>query len=140
MIVENDHRLGLYNGDIGVVLPNQPHVDAEHDANALLRVWFVGEDGKFKHFLSGQLPTHETVYAMTTHKSQGSEFERVILCMPAPETDAQRSLLSKELFYTGVTRAKQSFVLMSEPSAIHHAVNQRCIRASGLAERLLKTP
>ncbi|MCY7293963.1 exodeoxyribonuclease V subunit alpha [Alteromonas sp. a30] len=136
MIVENDHRLGLYNGDIGVVLPNQSTSGEQSDANALLRVWFVGEDGKFTHFLSGQLPKHETVYAMTTHKSQGSEFKRVILCMPSPETEAQRSLLSRELFYTGVTRAKQSFVLISEPSAIHHAVKQRCIRASGLAERL----
>ena len=168
MIVENDHRLGLFNGDIGVVLPS--HVspnkaasampDTAHEANhstaqesvqqsaqyvnqqnepqtdTLLRVWFVQSDGTYQHFLSGQLPKHETVYAMTTHKSQGSEFKRVVLCMPPPETEAQRSLLSRELLYTGVTRAKSSFVLMANYKGIDHAVKQRCIRASGLVERL----
>lgn len=165
MIVENDHRLGLYNGDIGVVLPNMPtkmpanatvNTSANVPANAsaqtpqtpqtnmdqnesLLRVWFIQSDGTYQHFLSGQLPKHETVYAMTTHKSQGSEFKRVVLCMPAPETDSQRSLLSRELLYTGVTRAKSSFVLMAEYKGIDHAVKQRCIRASGLVERLIKS-
>lgn len=136
MIVENDHRLGLFNGDIGVVLPNLlANTKALPNYN-LLRVWFRRADGTFKHFLSGQLPKHETVYAMTTHKSQGSEFDKVILCMPGPETEQQKSLLSRELFYTGVTRAKKEFVLMAEKTAINHAVNRRCLRASGLTERL----
>lgn len=137
MIVENDHRLGLYNGDIGVVLPNHlQNEEIDAASETLLRVWFVKSDGGYQHFLSGQLPKHETVYAMTTHKSQGSEFDKVILCMPAPETSQQKSLLSRELFYTGVTRAKKEFVLFADNRAIYHAVNNLCVRASGLAERL----
>ncbi|UAA40495.1 exodeoxyribonuclease V subunit alpha [Paraneptunicella aestuarii] len=132
MIVENDHRLGLFNGDIGVVLPEM-HRTSD---SGLVKVWFVRADGGYQHFLSGQLPRHETVYAMTTHKSQGSEFDKVLLCMPAPESEQQRALLSRELFYTGVTRAKKQCVLLADKSAIYHAVNRRCIRASGIVDRL----
>lgn len=137
MIIENDHRLGLFNGDIGVVLPEiKRETDASLLSSGLVKVWFVRADGGYQHFLSGQLPRHETVYAMTTHKSQGSEFDRVLLCMPAPESEQQRALLSRELFYTGVTRAKKEFVLLADKNAIYHAVNRRCIRASGIVNRL----
>jgi|GEM_PF-658112 len=154
MITENDHRLGLYNGDIGVVLPAlaAPSDSPEEQVApaSLMRVWFpatskstgnsenseIGDNGGFQYFLTGQLPRHDTVYAMTTHKSQGSEFAHVVLCMPEPRSEQQKHLLNRELFYTGITRAKQKVSVFASPGAVSHAVSEQCERASGLMERL----
>jgi exodeoxyribonuclease V alpha subunit len=83
------------------------------------------------------LPPHETVYAMTIHKSQGSEFDHVYLCLPRVETRSQGRLLSRELLYTGLTRSKKTFSLFSDEPALAICLQRQCKRGSGLAERLL---
>jgi len=123
MISRNDYQVGLYNGDIGIAIT---------DDEGVLRVWFEQADGTCRGILPSRLPEHETVYAMTVHKSQGSEFEDVLLLLP-PELSP---LLTRELLYTGVTRAKQAFSLYSTQGALQHAISQRTERASGLANRL----
>ncbi|WP_428036322.1 exodeoxyribonuclease V subunit alpha [Amphritea sp.] len=123
MITRNDYQLGLYNGDIGIAAP---------DDKGKLRVWFELADGEIKGFLPGRLPDHETVYAMTVHKSQGSEFERVVMILPAEDSP----LLTRELIYTGITRAKAKFVLHATPHALIKGSHRRTERASGLSWRL----
>ncbi|WP_432473981.1 exodeoxyribonuclease V subunit alpha [Amphritea sp. HPY] len=123
MISRNDYQLGLYNGDIGIAIADQ---------SGELRVWFEQPDGSARGILPSRLPEHETVYAMTVHKSQGSEFEQVIMLLP-PE---HNPLLTRELIYTGVTRAKQNFILYTTTSALQQAVAKRTERASGLAQWL----
>ena len=88
--------------------------------------------------LPSRLPPHETVYAMTIHKSQGSEFDHVYLCLPRIETRSQARLLSRELLYTGLTRAKKSFTLYSDEQALSISISRRCRRGSGLAKRLIR--
>lgn len=123
MISRNDYQLGLYNGDIGIAIADQ---------NDELRVWFEQPDGSARGILPSRLPEHETVYAMTVHKSQGSEFEQVIMLLP-PE---HSPLLTRELIYTGVTRAKKNFILYTTTSALQQSVAKRTERASGLAQWL----
>ncbi|WP_296063104.1 exodeoxyribonuclease V subunit alpha [uncultured Amphritea sp.] len=123
MITRNDYQLGLYNGDIGITVA---------DSDGKLRVWFELPDGSMKGVLPGRLPEHETVYAMTVHKSQGSEFEKVVMILPAEESP----LLTRELIYTGITRAKAMFVLHATTDALIKGSLRRTERASGLSWRL----
>ena len=88
-------------------------------------------------FLPSRLPSLETLYAMTIHKSQGSEFESVYLCLPPITANNQGRGLNRELIYTGLTRAKKYFMLFGEGKALSLALEQQCVRGSGLAERLL---
>ncbi|SEQ40130.1 DNA helicase/exodeoxyribonuclease V, alpha subunit [Amphritea atlantica] len=127
MISRNDYQLGLYNGDIGITVA---------DPDGKLRVWFELPDGSMKGVLPGRLPKHETVYAMTVHKSQGSEFETVVMILPAEETP----LLTRELIYTGITRAKAKFVLHATTDALMKGSHRRTERASGLSWRLWRSP
>ncbi len=127
MIVQNDHQLGLYNGDIGIVQPDQ---------DGRVRVWFEDPhhpDG-VRGVLPSRLPGHETVFAMTVHKSQGSEFARVLMILP-PEDGP---LMTRELVYTGVTRAKQRLELYARLSSLKGATSRRTERASGLGAKLWK--
>jgi len=130
MLNQNDHSLGLYNGDIGIVLQ-------EPEQSLLYKVWFVTAQGTLRGVLPSRLPPHETVYAMTIHKSQGSEFDHVYLCLPRVETRSQGRLLSQELLYTGLTRSKKTFSLFSDERALAICLQRQCKRGSGLAERLL---
>ena len=93
LISRNDHGLGLYNGDLGLTIS-----DGER-----LRVWFEMPDGQLRGFLPSRLPEHETAWAMTVHKSQGSEFAHTLLVLP----ESPVPVLTRELIYTGITRAKQ---------------------------------
>lgn len=128
MITRNDHGLGLYNGDIGIVImdhkvtPDQPH----------LRVYFEMPDGSIRSVLPSRLPAHETVYAMTIHKSQGSEFADTLMVLPADFSP----ILTRELIYTGVTRAKEKLHLFAQQEVVNRAVRLRTERASGLAQLL----
>jgi exodeoxyribonuclease V alpha subunit len=131
MLKQNDHSLGLFNGDIGIVMP-------DGQKEGLVKVWFVTEQGTLRGVLPSRLPPHETVYAMTIHKSQGSEFDHVYLCLPRIETRSQARLLSRELLYTGLTRAKKSFTLYSDEQALSISISRRCRRGSGLAKRLIR--
>lgn len=126
MITRNDYNLRLFNGDIGITLPDP-------DKNGELRVFFQGEDGVLKEFFHLSLPEHETVFAMTVHKSQGSEFEKVLLILP----DVESPVLTRELIYTGITRAKKGIEIWGNENVFRSAIS-RCIdRSSGLREELL---
>ncbi|WP_068828966.1 exodeoxyribonuclease V subunit alpha [Pseudomonas sp. BMS12] len=121
MVRQNDYALGLFNGDIGLCLAG------EHG----LRVFFEGEDG-FRAFAPARLPSHDSAFAMTVHKSQGSEFSEVLLALP----ESPSPLLTRALFYTGITRAKHQVEIWGLPARLSEAVNTKAERAAGLAERL----
>jgi len=125
MVRQNDYALGLFNGDIGLCLAG------EHG----LRVYFEGEDG-FRAFAPARLPSHDSAFAMTVHKSQGSEFSEVLLALP----ESPSPLLTRALFYTGITRAKHKVEIWGLPARLADAVNTRAERAAGLAERLSIAP
>ena len=128
MIISNDHSQQLFNGDIGIVLP-----PLEGDSQlAQNRVYFKMADGTIKSFLPSRLPEHETVYAMTIHKSQGSEFNDVVLAIPPKWTP----LLTKELVYTGITRAKKSVEIFANVGILQKAALTKTQRFSGLAQAL----
>ena len=124
MVTRNDYRLRLFNGDVGVTLP------AEGDAP--VKIAFVAGDGQIRHVAPSQLPDHEIPYAMTVHKAQGSEFEEVLLILP----DADNPLLSRELIYTAITRARRRVLIRAREAVWLAALARRERRASGLAERL----
>jgi exodeoxyribonuclease V alpha subunit len=130
MVTRNDYSLGLMNGDVGIVLPvNDDRVSDKR----CLRVVFPVADGGLKKVLPSRLSDVETVYAMTVHKSQGSEFEHTALVLP----EAMNPVLTRELVYTGITRAKSWFTLVSPGMDIlEQAVQRRTHRASGLGELL----
>ncbi|MWV10957.1 exodeoxyribonuclease V subunit alpha [Pseudomonas sp. R-28-1W-6] len=121
MVRQNDYALGLFNGDIGLCL------HGEHG----LRVYFEGEDG-YRAFAPARLPSHDSAFAMTVHKSQGSEFSEVLLALP----ELPSPLLTRALFYTGITRAKHKVEIWGLPARLSEAVNTKAERAAGLAERL----
>ncbi|MCF4994274.1 exodeoxyribonuclease V subunit alpha [Pseudomonas syringae] len=129
LMTRNDYGLGLMNGDIGIALklPERDGVEGK----AVLRVAFPRNDGKggVRFVLPSRLNDVETVYAMTVHKSQGSEFAHTALILP----DALNPVLTKELIYTGITRAKHWFTLI-EPrvGVFEEAVQRKVKRLSGL--------
>jgi exodeoxyribonuclease V alpha subunit len=129
MLAKNDHSLGLFNGDVGIILPDptQP---------TLTKAWFLSPEQTLKGVLVSRLPEYDTVYAMTIHKSQGSEFNHIDLCLPEETSVQSGKLLSRELLYTGLTRAKQSFHLYSPSSLLHRCLQSECKRGSGLHLRL----
>ena len=125
LITRNDYNLRLFNGDMGIVLPDP-------GANDDLRVFFLATDGTLRKFHPFRLPEHETVYAMTVHKSQGSEFGKMLLLLPNRESP----VLTRELIYTSITRAKESVEIWGAENIFRTAVS-RCIeRTSGLRDAL----
>ena len=104
MVTRNDYTLGLMNGDVGIALPLPVPEDPQR---SLLRVAFEGSDGGIRWILPSRLPEVETVFAMTVHKSQGSEFGHAALLLP----EQASRVLTRELVYTGITRAKRWFTL-----------------------------
>lgn len=127
LMTRNDYGLGLMNGDIGIAL-RLPDAQA---ATPLLRVAFPRNDGLggVRFVLPSRLSEVETVYAMTVHKSQGSEFSHTVLVLP----DALNPVLTKELIYTGITRAKDCFSLIEPRQGIfEEAVRRKVKRISGL--------
>jgi exodeoxyribonuclease V alpha subunit len=126
LITRNHYPLGLFNGDIGVTLP-----DTE-DGDQQLAVFFAGENGRVRRFRPYQLPEHATVYAMTVHKSQGSEFDEVLLILP----DNDLPLLTRELIYTALTRARKKITIWATRSVIRKAIARKIERDSGLRDAL----
>jgi exodeoxyribonuclease V alpha subunit len=123
MVLRNDPLLGLYNGDIGICLPGS---DGE------LQVYFAEAGGGHRAVPPARLPAHETAFAMTVHKAQGSEFDSLLLLLP----DRASRVLKRELLYTAVTRARAR-VQISGPAAVLGAgVSARTVRHSGLRARL----
>ncbi|GAA0355220.1 hypothetical protein GCM10009092_19370 [Bowmanella denitrificans] len=123
MVSQNDYQVKLFNGDMGICLADQ---------DGLLKVWFMQADGELRAVLPSRVPAWQKLYAMTIHKSQGSEFEHALICLP----DGASSLVSRELLYTGVTRAKQKVSLFAPESQLKAALTSHCQRGSGLADRL----
>ncbi|MGB2742101.1 MAG: exodeoxyribonuclease V subunit alpha [Cognaticolwellia sp.] len=121
MISENDYRLGVYNGDIGLLWRN---------SHGHLMAVFENAQGGYDWILPSRLPKFETVYAMTIHKTQGSEFAHVAMVLPEQKDNR---LLSRELLYTGITRAKQRLSIASSQSVWQSGVSQQVKRHSGLA-------
>ncbi|WP_297573886.1 exodeoxyribonuclease V subunit alpha [uncultured Deefgea sp.] len=127
LVPQNLYDLALYNGDIGLTLM---------DDTGKLWVHFPASDGGTRKVAPARLPAVETAFAMTVHKSQGSEFAHVLLLLPSPN-DGSASVLSRELVYTAITRARQQVSLWGEESIITSASRKGITRQSGLAQRLL---
>lgn len=119
MISRNDSALGLFNGDIGIAL----------DRGQGLRVWFQMPDGSVKSFQPSRLPEHETAWAMTVHKSQGSEFNHAALILPTQLSP----VVTRELIYTAITRARQRLSLYTDERVLVQAIATRTERRSGLS-------
>jgi exodeoxyribonuclease V alpha subunit len=130
LITENSYRHGLFNGDIGLCWP---------DAEGILRVWFEGDGRGDPAHMAGprawhpaQLPAHESAFALTVHKAQGSEFSRILLALP--EHDAR--VISRELLYTGLSRGRAGIALWACEPVLRAAIARKTARWNGLAARL----
>jgi exodeoxyribonuclease V alpha subunit len=126
MVVSNDPLLHLYNGDIGLALPDP--------ADGILKACFPGDQtGTVPRWISlARLPSWEAAWAMTVHKSQGSEFERVMLVLPATIS----AVTTRELLYTGITRAREHVSLWATETLVRAAIEHRVERMSGLRDKL----
>ncbi|MEO6967264.1 MAG: exodeoxyribonuclease V subunit alpha [Rhodanobacteraceae bacterium] len=124
MVTANRAGPGLFNGDIGVVWP---------DADGNMKLWFEGNggDGALRVLSPAALPPHEGAFALTVHKAQGSEFERVALVL-----GNDSPVLTRELLYTGVTRARTGVVIYGDAALLRAGIARRTLRWNGLADRL----
>ena len=127
LVTRNDYGLGLFNGDVGV-LATDPDTGS-------LRAWFPYRDG-LRALHPARLPAHEPVFAMTVHKSQGSEVDEVLLVLPEVHT----RVLTRELLYTGVTRARRSVVVAGSAEVLEAGIADPVRRASGLRDLLWGPP
>jgi exodeoxyribonuclease V alpha subunit len=122
LVTENDYGLNLYNGDTGVVIAaGDGQVSAAFERG-----------GRIVEFSPTRLAAVDTVYAMTVHKSQGSQFDTAAVVLPEPGSQ----ILTRELLYTAVTRAREELILVGSEEAIRAAVARPIARASGLRSRL----
>ena len=122
MMIVNHHNLGLYNGDIGLVWQEEGQ----------LWLIFKTAEGELKRFLPSQIQGWQCAHAITVHKSQGSEYNEVALALP----DSESPLLTREMFYTAITRAKQHFTCLGTLYELQKAIDNPTIRHSGLREAL----
>lgn len=125
IVLRNDYLLGLYNGDVGLCLA---------DERGELAVHFPRSGGGYRAVAPLRLPEHDTAFALTVHKSQGSEFDEVLLVLPA----APSRVLTRELLYTGVTRAARRVALAGSSEVFLAACAERTRRHAGLAARLAR--
>lgn len=123
LITRNDPRLGLSNGDIGIALP---------DPEGKLRVYFPGNDPVPRAILPSRLKYSESAWAMTVHKSQGSEFQHTALILPPQDS----AVIRRELLYTAITRAREKFSLFATKAGLEQAITRRTLRMSGLLAAL----
>lgn len=132
IVTRNDYAIGLYNGDVGVCLK---------DADDELAVWFdsVDEHGNAsaRAVPVDRLPAHESAFAITIHKSQGSEYDRVAVLLPP---HAEHRVLSRQLLYTGVSRARHALELWATSAALEAALDRPVVRVGALADRVRKRP
>lgn len=123
ILTRNYYEHGLFNGDTGIVRP---------DENGALMAWFEDSNGELKAVLPGYLTEAETVFAMTIHKSQGSEFKEVMVILPKGK---EVPILTRELLYTGVTRAKEKVYVQASAEVLMKTAERFVERASGIAQR-----
>ncbi len=122
----NDYFHHLFNGDVGITIVERI------DGMQQVRVGFADGRGKIRYLAPEQLPDHQTVYAMSVHKSQGTEFQKVVLILP----DRDLPLMTRELIYTAVTRARQRVEIWGRQEILSAAVERRLHRVSGLKKKL----
>jgi exodeoxyribonuclease V alpha subunit len=122
LILRNDYSARLFNGDLGLML---------RDEHGELRAYFSAEKGEIRSFAPGRLPEHETAFAMTVHKAQGSEFGTALIVLP----EADSRILTRELLYTAITRARNQVQLWWTEESLAAALRRRVIRWSGLRAR-----
>jgi exodeoxyribonuclease V alpha subunit len=125
MIMKNDYQMRLFNGDTGIILSEK---EKRGEPVALFR----DPTGTFRKFLPPMLPEHETAFAMTVHKSQGSEFDKIMIILP----DRDSPVLTRELLYTAISRAKKGVSIWGNETLIRNAVARPIVRTSGLWEAL----
>lgn len=132
IITQNDYQLGVFNGDVGLIRRKQ-----KNDGEVLMAYFEEAEreinESGVKEIPAGYLNHFETVFAMTIHKSQGSEFDRVVILLPEKQGE---KLLTRELLYTGVTRAKTKVLIQTSEEVLKKCVGRSVSRASGLEKRL----
>jgi exodeoxyribonuclease V alpha subunit len=121
-VLRNDYLLRLYNGDVGIILREGERLVA----------CIEDENGNIRRFSPSRLPEHEKVFAMTVHKSQGSEFQKILFMMPKRDS----LLLTRELIYTAVTRAKKEVMIWADEPLLRVAVARVITRHSGLHDGL----
>jgi exodeoxyribonuclease V alpha subunit len=122
LVTRNDYGVGLFNGDVGIV----------GEGDGRLRAWFMTPQAELHPVSIPRLPAHELVYAMTVHKSQGSEFDEVLVVLP----EAPSPIVTRELLYTAITRARSRILIDGDPAVVRHAIRHRVERRSGLRDRL----
>jgi exodeoxyribonuclease V alpha subunit len=123
IVLRNQYEMQLFNGDTGILW---------QDAQGRLRAWFRRGDNNLTSISPARLPEHETAYAITVHKAQGSEFDKILLLLPEEES----RVLTQELLYTGLTRAKTKLILCASLERIATMIKRKTQRFSRLAEEL----
>jgi exodeoxyribonuclease V alpha subunit len=126
IVTQNNPALHLFNGDIGICLP-----DLEYNGN--LMVFFLRPDGTVKKHLPARMPICESAFAMTIHKSQGSEFDEALIVLP----ETSNPVLSKELLYTAITRTRRYIKISADKLVFNIALNSKVERVSGLVKKLI---
>ncbi len=127
LVTRNDHAQRLYNGDVGLVFA---------DPAGQLRAWFAEPSGGLRPVAPARLPEHESAYALTVHKSQGSEFDQVLLVLPQQPS----RVVTRELLYTAITRARLGVEIWGSEAALRAAIEARTERRSGLRDALWGGP
>jgi exodeoxyribonuclease V alpha subunit len=122
--LRNSPDAGLYNGDLGVACRDR--------ATGSIEVWFAAPGGGVRAFAPGRIGEHETAFAVTVHKAQGSEFDEVVVVLP----QAPSPITTRELLYTALTRARRRVEIIGPPEVVVAAVETPTVRASGLAGRI----
>ena len=128
IMMRNDPVLGLYNGDIGIVV-------RDPETPGRLQTVFQDAKGEVRAISLGRLPEHEPAFAFTVHKAQGSQSSSVTLILP----EKASPILSRELVYTGVTRAQDSLQVWGSREVLSAAIERSARRPTGLAERLQRS-
>lgn len=145
IIRANDYTLRLFNGDVGIALSATPgqavdrgsitglqsQAPASGDAEAIL-VWFADDTGVYRPVAPVRLPPHEAAFATTVHKAQGSEFEQVMLILPARSSQ----VATRELVYTAITRSRGDVTIVGSADVLVRAIAVRTVRRSGLVARI----
>ena len=122
MVTHNNRAIDLYNGDVGIIVPDESGVP----------VGAFSDGASFRVVPTMRLENIESVHALTIHKSQGSEYDEVVVVLP----NESSRILTRELFYTGITRTKNRLTIVGSEAVVRSAVSQAIRRASGLATRL----
>ena len=129
LITRNDYRLELFNGDLGIAWP------ADDTGDRRVAVYFRSPTGELRRFWPGSLPGHETAFVLTVHKSQGSEFDHILLILP----NRDHPLITRELIYTAITRARRRVTVWADPDVLVAGISRTLQRTSGLRDTLWDT-